>query len=246
MSRNYESPDEVSSIIASPESDDNKQRADNQQKIGTALLKSIAYQDKIPIKLGEAEASFAKQRYEKDPNLSSINGAERRIYLHLDAIKRAVDAGGDDVEKSILDEIVHGSPDAKIPGIHIATMEDIPESYWRAQEQIMRDQDGRLTKLDDFEKEMLQKDIAERQQESIESWLDYLQNESCPYPTWFKLYALDGVSKMGVFNSKRKQFTKRDTASVAPYPHLDQASLGKVFQAVIDFYDSKPNNANDN
>ena len=51
---------------------------------------------------------------------------------------------------------------------------------------------------------------------------------------------------MGVFNSKRKQFAKRDTASVAPYPHLDQASLGKVFQAVIDFYDSKPNNANDN
>ena len=246
MSRNYESPDEVSNRITSPESDGNKQRADNQQKIGTALLKSIAYQDKIPIKLGEAETSFAKQRHEKDPNLSSINGAERRIYLHLDAIKRAVDAGGNDVEKSILDEIVHGSPDAKIPGIHIATMKDIPQSYWRAQEQIMRDQDGRLTKLDDFEKEMLQKDIAERQRESIESWLDYLQNESCPYPTWFKLYALDGVSKMGVFNSKRKQFAKRDTASVAPYPHLDQASLGKVFQAVIDFYDSKPNNANDN
>ena len=246
MSRNYESPDEVSNRITSPESDGNKQRADNQQKIGTALLKSIAYQDKIPIKLGEAEASFAKQRHEKDPNLSSINGAERRIYLHLDTIKRAVDAGGDDVEKSILGEIVHGSPDAKISGIHIVTMEDIPESYWRAQEQIMRDQDGRLTKLDDFEKEMLQKDIAERQRESIESWLDYLQSESCPYPTWFKLYALDGVSKMGVFNSKRKQFTKRDTASVAPYSHLDQASLGKVFQAVIDFYDSKPNNANNN
>ena len=210
------------------------------QQIGARMLRTVGYADKIPASLYDAESTFAKNRKrlhnERVPQAFNNNeSGERKLMLHLDALKRAISAGGSAVEQSILDEIIHGDPDANIPGIHISTMEDIPDSYWRSQEEAYRD-NGHIIHYDARLKSEELEIIQQEQVNSIELWESYLQHESCPYPMWFKLYALDGISKMGKYDKNRGEFVKRDNTTVAPYPRLDEASLAKVFQSIVDFY----------
>ena len=210
------------------------------QQIGARMLRAVGYADKIPASLHDAESTFAKNRKrlhnERVPKaFNNGESGERKLMLHLDALEKAISAGGSVVEQSILDEIIHGDPDANIPGIHISTMEDIPDSYWRSQEEAYRD-NGHIIHYDARLKSEELEIIQREQVNSIELWESYLQHESCPYPMWFKLYALDGISKMGKYDKSRGEFVKRDNTTVAPYPKLDEASLAKVFQSIVDFY----------
>lgn len=120
----------------------------------------------------------------------------------------------------------------------IIDAENIPASYWATQEQIRRD-NGQAGELSDHDKETLVADIQRKQHESLQAWTSYLGYEDCPYPTWFKVYAFDGMSRMATFDSDKKQFRKRDKGTVAPFPHLDAAVLGKTYDAIADFYDLK-------
>ena len=58
--------------------------------------------------------------------------------------------------------------------------EDISESYWKSQEQILRD-NGQGRELGNYEKSILIEDIQKQQRESLESWANYLGDENSPY-----------------------------------------------------------------
>lgn len=113
--------------------------------------------------------------------------------------------------------------------------EDIPEAYWKQQEQILRD-NGQGRELSRDEKEYLTEDIINKQRESINAWSNYLGDKDCPYPTWFKVYAFDGVSKMGLINKETKEFEKRDKTTVASFPNLNPEVLAKVYRNINEFY----------
>ena len=113
--------------------------------------------------------------------------------------------------------------------------EDIPDAYWRQQEQILRD-NGQGRELSRDEKETLAEDLIEKQRESINTWSNYLGDKDCPYPLWFKVYAFDGVSKMGLINKETKEFEKRDKTTVASFPTLNPEVLAKVYRNINEFY----------
>ena len=113
--------------------------------------------------------------------------------------------------------------------------EDIPDAYWRQQEQILRD-NGQGRELSRGEKETLAEDLIEKQRESINTWSNYLGDKDCPYPLWFKIYAFDGVSKMGLINKETKEFEKRDKSTVASFPILNPEVLAKVYRNINEFY----------
>ena len=113
--------------------------------------------------------------------------------------------------------------------------EDIPDAYWKQQEQILRD-NGQGRELSRYEKEYLTEDIINKQRESINTWSNYLGDKDCPYPTWFKVYAFDGVSKMGLINKETKEFEKRDKTTVASFPTLNPEVLAKVYRNINEFY----------
>lgn len=117
----------------------------------------------------------------------------------------------------------------------IVKPEDIGGDYWRRQEQILRDE-GQGRTLSKEERDMLTDAIRKEQRESLEPWFNYLSHEECPYPDWFKVYALDGVSRMGVFDRGIGRYKERDKHVVAPYPHLNQAVLGRVYEVVEGYY----------
>ena len=100
----------------------------------------------------------------------------------------------------------------------------------------MRDETGRSEKLSENEKADLTRNIQRLQRESIETWADYLGNESSPYPLWFKILAWDSASRMGTFDKEKGYFSKRDKTTTAPYPKCDAEVLGKVYTVMNHAY----------
>ena len=114
--------------------------------------------------------------------------------------------------------------------------EDIPEAYWKQQEQILRD-NGQGRELSRDEKEILAEDLIEKQRQSITSWTNYLSDKNCPYPLWFKVYTFDGISKMSnALNLDDADYNRRDNTTALSFPKLNAEILAKVYRQINDFY----------
>lgn len=203
--------------------DQKKQR----RQLGAKILSQANFETRYqPI----VESSFNKAR-QKGEKLPGKNN-ERRNYSYLNRIESLVDKYGNRLEKRLWNKSAEQL---------IILPEDITDDYWRTQEQILRD-NGQGRTLGDYEKRLLIEDIQRTQRESLESWSDYLGSEGSPYPIWFKVYAWDGMSKMGVFDKEKQQFARRDKHTVAPYPKLNPAVLAKVYGVISDFYSQSDEN----
>lgn len=192
----------------------------NSREIGAKVLAQSGFRARHEI----VDSSFEKART-RGERLVGKN-EERRMDAYLERIAHGVEKYGSEYEKRLWDKTVDSL---------IMEPEDINEKYWQTQEKILRD-NGQGRELSQQEKDLLTRDIQKQQRSSIESWTTYLAHEDCPYPTWFKCYVIDGVSKMGVFDKGQRVFRKRDKGSVAPYQHFNAATLGKVYSAITDFY----------
>ena len=190
-------------------------------KVASKLLSNSSF-DKRHSETVNSSLDKAKRAGEKFTG----SGSERRNNAYLSRIEDMVDRRGTRMEKRLLELSA-----AQL----VAQPENIPDSYWTAQEQILRD-NGQARELSSREKEILTRDIQRQQRESLKPWVDYLSHEDCPFPTWFKVYAFDGMSRMATFDKEKRIFHKRDASTVAPFPHLDAAVLGKTYDAIADFY----------
>lgn len=197
-----------------------KERAE-QRELGARILTQVGFQDR---QRAIVDSSFDKARKSGEKLVGKNAG--RRNDAYIQRLEGLIDEHGNDFEKKLWD--------ASIEKL-IIQPEDIEESYWKSQEQILRD-NGQGRELGEYEKELLVDDIQRQQRESLRDWADYLGNEETPYPMWFKVYAWDGMSKMGVFDKGKQEFKKRNEHTVAPYVHLNQAVLGKVYGAIDEFY----------
>lgn len=110
--------------------------------------------------------------------------------------------------------------------------EAIADSYWRQHEQLTRDNGYGTTVLDNEQKSEIAQQIRDAQRTGIESWADYLEEAGEAYPTWFKIYAWDGMSRLGRFDTEKGRYHRRNKQTVAPYPQLSAPTLAKVYEAV--------------
>lgn len=221
----YSNPDPGESVSPLPQPEeamDYEASKQHSREVGAKILSRANFETRHQ---SIVDNSFNKAR-QKGEKLSGKNN-ERRNYSYLDRIEKLVDKYGSRLEKRLW----HKSAEQLI-----ISPEDITDDYWRTQEQILRD-NGQGYSLDDYEKRALIQDIQKSQRESLKSWSNYLGSEDSPYPMWFKVYAWDGMSKMGVFDKRKQQFAKRNKHTVAPYPKLNPAVLAKVYGTISDFYD---------
>ena len=165
-------------------------------------------------------SSFEKARKAKQKLVG--NNGERRSDAYVTRVEEILDKHGTKAERrlwnrsSASDELV-------------VKPENVPDSFWEAQAQIKRD-NGLDEYISDYEKELLVDDAQKRQRESIKCWSDYLGQEDCPYPMWFKMFVWDGATKMSaVYDKDSQRFAKRDETTMAPYPHLNSAVLAQVY-----------------
>lgn len=216
-----QSPDTAESPEHSPKPHEITPEASRSRQIGATLLTKTGFEGRHDI----VNSSFerARKRGEKLPGKNN----ERRNYAYLERLEELIDKRGSRAEKRLWEMSASRL---------IVDQNNITDAYWRSQEQILHE-NGEDRELSPAEKADKVYDIQQKQRESIKSWTDYLGSESSPFPLWFKLYAFDGASKMGVFDTEKKRFAKRDATTVAPFPRLNPAALAKVFDAVSDFYE---------
>ena len=193
-----------------------------QNEIGSKVLSLVNFESKHK---DIVESSFNKARNKKEKLPGKNN--ERRNFAYLSRLDRIVEKYGDKAEQKIWEASAESV---------VMDFEDIPDSYWKQQEQILRD-NGQGRELSEYEKKILAEDLIDKQRQSITSWTNYLSDKNCPYPLWFKVYAFDGISKMSnTLNLDDADYSRRDNTTALSFPKLNAEILAKVYRQINDFY----------
>ncbi|RYC73373.1 hypothetical protein [Candidatus Nanosyncoccus nanoralicus] len=193
-----------------------------QNEIGSKVLSLVNFESKYK---NIVESSFNKARNNKEKLPGKNN--ERRNFAYLSRLDRMIEKHGDALEQKLWKASAENL---------VMDYEDIPEAYWKQQEQILRD-NGQGRELSEYEKEILAEDLIDKQRQSITSWANYLGDKNCPYPTWFKVYAFDGISKMSnALNLDDADYNRRDNTTALSFPKLNAEILAKVYRQINDFY----------
>ncbi len=193
-----------------------------QNEIGSKVLSLVNFESKYK---NIVESSFNKARNNKEKLPGKNN--ERRNFAYLSRLDRMIEKHGDAIEQKLWAASAENL---------VMDYEDIPEAYWKQQEQILRD-NGQGRELSRYEKEILAEDLIDKQRQSITSWTNYLGDKNCPYPLWFKVYAFDGISKMSnTLNLDDVDYNRRDNTTALSFPKLNAEILAKVYRQINDFY----------
>ena len=193
-----------------------------QNEIGAKVLTLVNFESKHK---DIVESSFNKARNKKEKLPGKNN--ERRNFAYLSRLNNMIEKHGDAIEQKLWAASAENL---------VMDYEDIPDAYWKQQEQILRD-NGQGRKLSEYEKKILADDLIDKQRQSITSWTNYLGDKNCPYPLWFKVYAFDGISKMSnALNLDEADYNRRDNTTALSFPKLNAEILAKVYRQINDFY----------
>ncbi len=193
-----------------------------QNEIGSKVLSLVNFESKHK---DIVESSFNKARNNKEKLPGKNN--ERRNFAYLSRLNNMIEKHGDALEQKLWAASAENL---------VMDYEDIPEAYWKQQEQILRD-NGQGRELSEYEKKILAEDLIEKQRQSITSWANYLGDKNCPYPLWFKVYAFDGISKISnALNLDDADYNRRDNTTALSFPKLNAEILAKVYRQINDFY----------
>ena len=193
-----------------------------QNEIGSKVLSLVNFESKHK---DIVESSFNKARQNKEKLPGKNN--ERRNFAYLSRLDNMIEKHGDAIEQKLWAASAENV---------VMDYEDIPDSYWKQQEQILRD-NGQGRELSRYEKEILAEDLIDKQRQSITSWANYLGDKNCPYPLWFKVYAFDGISNMSnALNLDDADYNRRDNTTALSFPKLNAEILAKVYRQINDFY----------
>ena len=215
-----ETTDQENNINTSEQSAQHLSRLQNE--IGSKVLSLVNFESKHK---DIVESSFNKARQNKEKLPGKNN--ERRNFAYLSRLDNMIEKHGDALEQKLWAASAENL---------VMDYEDIPDAYWKQQEQILRD-NGQGRELSRREKEILAKDLIDKQRQSITSWANYLGDKNCPYPLWFKVYAFDGISKMSnALNLDEADYNRRDNTTALSFPKLNAEILAKVYRQINNFY----------
>ena len=153
---------------------------------------------------------------------------ERRVDAYLSRLEKIIEKGGNEYEKKLWQDSIKEDL--------LVQYENIPESYWESKRQELRDNQQGGVDLNESLKRQYCEEERKLQRESLEKWANYLGDENCPYPLWFKVYAWDGMTKMGRYSKEKARYETRNETTVAPYPYPDAEVLAKTFEVVNQYY----------
>ena len=131
----------------------------------------------------------------------------------------------------------------KILDEYVTKPEGIPESYWKLQENIMRErgQLGDWQNADEEQKAELKRQNAEGvlsdQRSSLEQWLDYFHLTDSDYiPRELKYWIFRNIIKLQEFDKEKKEFPKRSKGTVKQFPDINHEALSYVIDALMKKY----------
>jgi len=175
------------------------------------------------------QAIKATERKESQTGESLVNDSDERITAYVERLERVFLNPNEqtrDRNISMMKPHIHNS--------FVIKEEDFPDSYFDYQKKLMKEERG-LGDVE-FTPEQKQEEIEkaqEAQKESLDSWIDYLSKDN-PYPPAIKLFVIQGILKLGKFDTNKYKFGKRVDSTVAPFPEIDREALARVMGALQD------------
>lgn len=142
-----------------------------------------------------------------------------RIFLNPDPNKRAQGI------RLLMPQIYANtiSKDADIPDTH---------GHFAYQAQLGKNMGLGEVTFDDRQKQDERERIKDSQKKSLDAWIEYLTGEECKYPADLKYFVMQGVLKLGTFDTEKYVYTKRVAATTAPFAEIDREALSKVLGAL--------------
>jgi hypothetical protein len=126
----------------------------------------------------------------------------------------------------------------KVLSTYVTKPEEIPESYWKLQENIMaeRGQLGDWKNMSDEQKEKAKalnaEGVLSDQESSLEQWLDYFANpDSKGIPDDVKYWVFRNIIKLQEFDKEKGEFPKRSRGTIKQFPDWNPEALNYVLDA---------------
>src|SRR3989344_4173090 len=110
--------------------------------------------------------------------------------------------------------------------------EDIPEGYFENQQRIAREQGHGDIHITAEMRSEAAKVIINDQEQSLDSWVDYLGSDDAMYPDWLKYWVFRSISQLSSYDKKTKAFKKRSKGTTTQFPDINREALAYVLDAV--------------
>ncbi len=123
---------------------------------------------------------------------------------------------------------------------YITKPENIPESYWKNQQRIAREQGHGDVDVTDETKCELTEVIVADQKSSLNSWIDYLASPDAVYPDWLKYYAFRSILAMAEYDKEKKLFPERNKGTTKGFPDINREALAIILDALQKKHAGKP------
>lgn len=150
-----------------------------------------------------------------------------KIQAYLDRFKEIIEAKDPDKQRlglAALKKVLYEA--------HVIQAEDIPESYFRLQQQIAREQGVTIEITPELRQEAV-KVVQEDQRASLDKWIDYLASPDALYPDWAKYWAFRSLVGMSLYDREKAQFGTRSKHTTAPFPDLNHEALAYAVDLIL-------------
>ncbi len=171
----------------------------------------------------EVESAVKRQEIREDEKVG--NDPKEKIGAYLDRLNEIFNP--EDVDKKerrvdILKDKLHEK----------FVIKEIPESYFKQQQRMAREQGhGDIEITDQLRQEAL-KTISADQAQSLDNWIDYLGSEDATYPDWLKYWAFRSITQLSQYDKEAHEFKRRSKSTTAPFPDINREALAYVLDAV--------------
>lgn len=177
------------------------------------------------------EVEAAAERTERRTGEEVPDDPARRIQNYLDRFKEITERQDPDKRERgmrALKEVLHDQC--------VIKEEDIPESYFKHQQQVAREQGHGDIDITEELKDQAAEVLIADQESTLDNWVDYLASTDAPYPDWLKYWTIRSVLAMGAYDKEKKTFAKRSQGTVTPFPDINREALAYVLDAVSQKY----------
>ncbi len=124
--------------------------------------------------------------------------------------------------------------------VRVIKPRDIPDSFWETQKRTARERGhGDIDISEDLRAEAIRV-LQTDQRESLRDWLEYISDKESNYPTWFKYFVLNGVTKLADYDKEKDEFPRRSKSTTDPFPGLNREALAYVYDKIEDRLQGKP------
>ena len=147
------------------------------------------------------------------PRLDAYLKRLERIFLNPDEKKR------------------HRNIEALRARIHAALViepEAVPEEYFDLHRRIAREQGRAEFTITPEDRAKMIVTVIDDQRQSLDGWIDYLASDDAMYPTWYKFFVFQQVTKLSQFDKERATFKTRTSTTTAPFPAIYREPLAQI------------------